>query len=121
MAEMADSTRDEGSPIEARVIALIAAHAGVARARIGAGTRLLHDLGMDGDDADEFIVRFAETFAVDLAGYDHGAFFGPEAAFEPFSYLYRLLFARHRLATRPLTVRHLAAVAAAGRWTAPGW
>jgi len=44
-----------------------------------AETRLFHDLGIDGDDADYFLVEFSDEFNVDLSNnqsfYEH---FGPE-------------------------------------------
>jgi len=38
-------------------------------------TRLQEDLGIKGDDADEFIYRFAEAFNVDIANVDLSNYF----------------------------------------------
>ena len=42
-------------------------------------TTLFGDLGIDGDDADEFFEEFGRTFAVDLTDFNIESHFGPEA------------------------------------------
>lgn len=41
-------------------------------------TRLYHDLGMDGEDAEEFLLDFQKYFHVDLSGLNFDEHFGPE-------------------------------------------
>jgi acyl carrier protein len=41
-------------------------------------TRLLHDLGMDGTDAVEFMEAFSEEFNVDMSEFKFDRHFGPE-------------------------------------------
>ena len=54
--------------IEERVLSFTAQHWPVRRHRkLTTDTRLAQDLGMDGDDAIEFLEQFAQEFNVDLA------------------------------------------------------
>ncbi len=53
--------------IEAGVIDLIAKDRGLPVAKVTLEKRLLHDLGMDGDDAVEFFEDFGKRYEVDLA------------------------------------------------------
>ena len=47
--------------------------------KVTAGTTLLGDLGVDGDDACELFADFAQLFAVDLSTLDITRHFGPES------------------------------------------
>jgi acyl carrier protein len=42
-------------------------------------TRLLHDLGIDADDAAEILAAFSEKFSVDLSSFPFSMHFGSEA------------------------------------------
>ncbi|MGA2153476.1 MAG: DUF1493 family protein [Bryobacteraceae bacterium] len=68
------------SSLEERIIAFTADEIGVKRGRIRLDSRLLHDLGMDGDDAVEFFEEFSKRFHVDVTPLsNHWAqHFGPE-------------------------------------------
>ncbi|ROT94854.1 hypothetical protein EB810_06770 [Altererythrobacter sp. FM1] len=62
------------------VVEVLAKERGLAPAKIDASSRLLQDLGMDGDDAADFFVLLQERFGTDLTALqerwsDH---FGPE-------------------------------------------
>ncbi|MGB7371752.1 acyl carrier protein [Erythrobacter sp.] len=62
------------------VVEMLAEERGLAPAKIDASSRLLQDLGMDGDDAVDFFVSLQERFGTDLTALqerwsDH---FGPE-------------------------------------------
>ena len=48
---------------------------------------LLKDLGIDGDDAIELIVKFGEKFGVDIKKFNYQDYFGPEGAFFPLFFL----------------------------------
>lgn len=66
--------------LEAQVIQLLAEAAGVNPEKVSLTTRLLDDLGMDGDDAVDFFNRVHELFGTDLTNLysrwrEH---FGPE-------------------------------------------
>lgn len=63
-----------------QVIAMVAEDRGLPAARIDRASRLVDDLGMDGDEADEFFVAFRARFGADLAPLQAhwGRHFGPE-------------------------------------------
>ena len=105
--------------IEAELKALMARELGVSPDRICAMTSLLHDLGVDGFDAEEFIEKYAQYFTVDMAGFDVRRHFGPEAPFNPFLYLYWRLFSPAHLRVVPITFSHLLRCALDRRWTTP--
>jgi hypothetical protein len=62
------------------VVELLAENRGLAAWRIGPSQRLLHDLGMDGDDAVDFFAAVQDRFGTDLTGLHErwSAHFGPE-------------------------------------------
>ena len=66
--------------LEAQVIQLVAEAADVKPETVHLTTRLLDDLGMDGDDAVEFFNRVHEQFGTDLTNlHSHWReHFGPE-------------------------------------------
>jgi hypothetical protein len=53
-------------------------------------TSINFDLGMDGDDADEFLMEYSRMFEVDLSGFDFHLYFGNEGC-NPFTALLHLL------------------------------
>jgi acyl carrier protein len=75
--------------IEAEVIDLIAHERGLPRRKVILSSRLLHDLGMDGDDAVEFFQDFEKRYGPDLAPlYRHwDRHFGPEGFGSPMMFL----------------------------------
>ncbi len=98
---------------------LLARQMGVRENKVTMATRLRHDLGMDGDDAFEFLDDFRKKFSVDMTDFPYDSYFGPES---PFSYvvLYHLLFDRSKLKKRELTVRELVALTETKRWIPTG-
>ena len=62
------------------VIQLVAEERGLAPEKVNLNSRLLHDLGMDGDDAVEFFEEFEKRYGPDLTPlYEHwNQHFGPE-------------------------------------------
>lgn len=65
----------------------IAGFAGVSTEILKDETSLFHDLGMDGDDAHDFMQEFASRFQVDLAHFVFSDYFGAEAATNPLALL----------------------------------
>jgi len=51
-----------------RVRELVSRQCGVAEAEITPETRLVEDLGIDGDDGTELLEAFADEFGVDMSG-----------------------------------------------------
>ncbi|MCA8917306.1 MAG: DUF1493 family protein [Planctomycetes bacterium] len=76
-------------------------------------TRLLEDLGLDGDDARIFMEAFADRFAVARGDFRLEDHFGAEGL-DPVE-LVRSLFGREHRST-PLTLRMLAEAAEAKVW-----
>ena len=76
----------ESRDIASEVFDLVAEERGVARDRVKLSSRLLHDLGMDGDDAVDFFETVHERFGTDLT-HLHASWkehFGPEG-FSPWN------------------------------------
>ena len=98
----------------ANVIRLISEVILVPASHINADTRLLEDLGVDGDDAVELLESFAARFKVDLAEFPFNRHFGPEAAWCPPYSLYLWLNGGSKL--EAVTVGQLAEAAEKGAW-----
>ena len=96
---------------------LIADHAGVDRSQVKAETRLLHDLGMDGDDAAELLQLLEYNFDFDVKSFDYDDFFGSEAQFINPLRLLPSRTAKYLKEKQPLTVGQLADAVERGRWT----
>jgi acyl carrier protein len=66
--------------VDAEVIGLLADERGLPREKVQPSARLLHDLGMDGDDAVDFFNSVHERFGTDLTNLyeDWSNHFGPE-------------------------------------------
>jgi hypothetical protein len=82
-------------------------------------TRLLHDLGMDGDDAREFMQVFSKNFQVDLSEFEFCQYFGEEAGAEPITLIYYLLFKSARPKFVPITISDLTNSAERKKWIKP--
>jgi hypothetical protein len=113
--------RPTAESLPEQVIAFVAAQSGVNQNDLRGTTTLLSDLGIDGDDADDFFTAFAATFIVDLSCLSLSAHFGPEGL--PFSWplhWLRYLFARgtpeQKAGLAPITVADLIKAAQLGRW-----
>ena len=61
-----------------RVRGLVSGQSGVPEAEITLETRLVEDLGIDGDDGDELLQAFAHEFGVDMSNMDPLNYFGDE-------------------------------------------
>ena len=79
-------------------------------------TRLLHDLGIDGDDAIEFLSQYCKEFDVDLSTMNFDSYFGPEAGFNPIYYLFNKLFCKKKLKKTSLTINNLVRAAEKKEW-----
>jgi hypothetical protein len=104
-----------------RVVAFTAAQARVKPANLGAVTTLGGDLGMDGDDASEYMQAFSKEFLVDLSGFEFGRYFGPELPLTPFGCLGILLshlpgHAWTRTHLEEISLSDLAEAVERGKW-----
>lgn len=75
--------------IEQRIIALVSHETGMKREHIKLTSRLVHDFGMDGDDAVECFEKFSTDFNAEIAPlwnhwHEH---FGPEAVAPSMGYV----------------------------------
>jgi len=104
--------------IYARIKGMVVDHTRVKEAVLTPRSRLLQDLGMDGDDAEEFLTAYAAEFGVDMTGFRFDDHFGPEAAFDPLVYLWWVLFDRKKLQLAPITLADLTRSAREKRWSA---
>jgi acyl carrier protein len=107
----------------------ICSAANVDRTEVKLDARLLEDLKIDGDDADELMIGYATHFGVDMSEYRFLDYFGWEG--DPtvwgfWLHLWCLISsrARNRLAegeswSAPLTVSHLVRCAKDGVWHHP--
>ncbi len=50
----------------------------IAPEKLSDADRLQHDLGLDGNDAAQFLAKFAERFGVDMSSFEFGKYFGKE-------------------------------------------
>jgi hypothetical protein len=65
-------------PLKERICDLVSRQCGIRPEKIGSASRLLHDLGIDGDDAAELLSDYSTIFAVDMSGFDFDRFFRGE-------------------------------------------
>lgn len=66
------------SDIHEMLIRLITSETGFSKNKISLETRLYHDIGLDGEDAEEFIEAFSEAFDVDMNGFEFYRYFNKE-------------------------------------------
>jgi acyl carrier protein len=98
-----------------RVRDFLAEECRVPPAQITLKTRLLHDLGIDADDASEILLRFSERFNVDLTPLAFSRHFGPELDAGP-RWLVRKLFGTNAELFAPIKIQDLIDAADRGRW-----
>lgn len=118
---MSPVDQPRSGPLVQEVAAFVAEFIGVDRHQLRLRTTIFGDLGVDGEDAAELMERFARRFHVDLTGYDHWRYFGPEG-FNPVATLWVALRQLVGLSSEeaagkdPLTIQDLVAAARTGRW-----
>ncbi len=90
---------------------------GTSISKLNLNTRLSEDLGVEGDDANDFVQAFSEVFDVDLTHLVFDEYFYPEGAFNPISYLlYRKLFNRPKSQHIPITLGRLVEAVSKKEW-----
>ncbi len=75
----------------ADVIAFISHGLSIPAKVIDESSSLFHDLGVDGDDAGDFLATFAKQFDVSLEQFVFSDYFGDETSGTPFSLLLSML------------------------------
>jgi hypothetical protein len=91
-------------------------------------TRLLEDLGIDGEDGEEFLMRFSREFEVDLSNLTYEKHFGAEAGSNPITLGFYFTFVFFKNLFNPnigdgkadklisITIEDLVHAAEAGYW-----
>ena len=105
-----------GSECFAKVVRVLSEDRGVSVGDITPSTRLFEDLGLYGDDAEEFFLALQEKCGpIDFSALDFRQYFGDECGgVWPWRWTDRN---RHPLA--PVTVKRIVAVVESGKWFDP--
>jgi hypothetical protein len=56
-----------------------------------------HDFGIAGIDAEDLIAALQKNFDIDMANFSYDRHFSPEEPFNPFAWLYWLIFERDKI------------------------
>ena len=80
---------------------------------ISSQTTINYDIGLDGDDADEFMEAYFDHFMVECGNYDWSRYFGEEG-FNPISVLIEIL--KRKPVPKPLSFGMLKLAAKMGKW-----
>jgi len=78
-------------------------------------SRLLHDLGIDADDAEEVLAAFGKRFGVDLAAFPFQRHFGSEVGAGA-RWAVRKILGGDAVRLSPVTLQDLIDAANRGRW-----
>jgi hypothetical protein len=105
---------DMSADLTKRVLQAIADHTGCQPSQLLPQTDLW-DLGVDGADAHELLLRLSREFEIDLTCMQFRRHFGPEAAFNPFALLLPSWW-RWRRERLPVTIADLAEAARTRTW-----
>jgi hypothetical protein len=103
------------------VLRFVAKELSVKRERLTVDTRIEHDLGCTGDDADEFMQTFSARYLVDLSNFNFSLHFHNEGI-NPLDLLWVLLwplFEHPKLKKVPITIEDLIRAAKAHYWEIP--
>jgi acyl carrier protein len=117
-------TEENNDELYNRVLAMVRKHTG--RKFITAHSRLYQDLGADGTDAYELMVKLKEDFEVDMTNFVFENHFGAEHGFNPLVWIVWLLFEREKLNDKgavkkiPITVLDLYESAKIKKWPEVG-
>ena len=105
---------DSAKPVFENVRDIIARYTGVDRARIAAGSDLLKDLGVAGDDGDELFAEFDKAFDVEWTGLCLGVHFGNEGLHLPLPWQLKNNCIMYE--TQPCKVSDIVRAVENGRW-----
>lgn len=97
------------------VLQFVAKYCSVGVDKLKPVTSLFVDLGVDGDDADEFMQAFSRQFGVDISEFNFSQHFGPEAGCNPIVSLFRSVL-RHTPQVTPITIEDLVEAAQSKKW-----
>jgi hypothetical protein len=97
-----------------RVVSVIAHQTGCPQSRLPLQTDLW-DLGVDGDDAQDLLLRLSEEFQIDLQNMQFNRHFGPEAGFNPLA-VFLPGWWRWRRGRIPVAIADLVEAASTRNW-----
>ena len=97
-----------------RVVSFVAHQTGRRQSRLRLQTDLW-DLGVDGDDAHDLLLRLSEEFQINLQKMEFGRHFGPEAVFNPLA-VFLPGWWRWRRERIPVTIADLVEAARTRTW-----
>lgn len=83
--------------------------------KINESTIFFKDLKLIGDDADAFIIKFSETFEIDMTGFNFDEYFVDEYNI-PFLYLYDKLFRKEIIKKKEFDLLHLENIIKEKKW-----
>ncbi|MAT72092.1 MAG: hypothetical protein CMJ58_21510 [Planctomycetaceae bacterium] len=122
---MSDPSTEQNGPLHQQVRQFAADKLGVRPARLQPATTLM-ELGVDGQDAEDFLLAYAERFQVDFSEFEADRHVGPERGATPWSmlgWLVWLMFPRRdstwaeEVGLEPVSMADLVRAAEQGRWT----
>lgn len=106
--------KDERTQIWNALINLISQKTGFNNtSSLSRQSTLNRDIGLEGDDADEFMAAYFDHFKMDYGDYDWSYYFGEEG-FNPISVLIDVI--KRKSAPKPLTLGILELAAIMGKW-----
>lgn len=108
--------RTSKSETEQKVKAFLGEQIGVSPGMLTSETRLEHDLGITGDDAEEVMEAFMDRFQVDMSEFEFNRHFGPEWGCNPAVWLWCRVFTSRLIQTEPITVDDLVEAAMQKKW-----
>nr|WP_176722395.1 DUF1493 family protein [Candidatus Thiosymbion oneisti] len=88
---------------------------GKYRVPLTSDTELFAQLGLESDDALEFLDHYATEFCVDMTGFDYHLYFGPEGL-DVISIIASLFSGKGRQPYKPLMLGDLHDAMIRGRW-----
>lgn len=83
--------------------------------KMNESTVLFKDLKLIGDDADAFILKFSETFEIDMTGFKFDEYFIDEYNI-PFLYLYDRWFRKEKIKRKEFDIKHLEKIIKEKKW-----
>ncbi|MDP3912940.1 MAG: DUF1493 family protein [Bacteroidota bacterium] len=82
---------------------------------INESTVFFKDLKLIGDDGDDLILRFSETFEIDMTGFKFDDYFIQEYNV-PFLYLYDRWFRKEKIKRKEFNIKHLEKIIKEKKW-----
>lgn len=100
--------------IEDQVVQLISKYSKDHPEKIKSHSRIAQDIGLDGDDAFDFMKEYFSTFSVDTKGFEYPDYFLDEG-FSMFG-LFRKVYPEKRRQKKTITVGQLQKNAVSKKW-----